>query len=396
MSALATRIEKEAGRPLTPLEIFDITAAHESSLSRLLMLYISTGLVFMLLPGTFLGVWNLMAISSRRSADSVSPAWIQAHGHAQIFGWIGTFILGIGFYSIPKIAQDEVVCAIDSVVVLGAMDLRCHAALADQRLPVALASASSALGDTRSGCVCDFLSHRFWPPSSRLRQGKAGRMGVGGDHWIGGSAAHTAHQLRSYLVSRFAGHVPRTAAGFRPALPRAPDLGIPRRVRLGIQREVASGISGIAAYSRSCFVVGRRTKFHGSPDSTWRLDGNGSVPPVRGDSHRRVCAQTLRVASASSQNQGCARELPGFCEIGVWVGANCRIPRHLGLLGRQLAWNLGSFPSRAYRWLLGDDGICGGSASAPGIFRNAIALQHQAYVSRDADSDGRMPAARQF
>jgi len=105
MSALATRIEKEAGRPLTPLEIFDITAARESSLSRLLMLYISTGLIFMLLPGTFLGVWNLIAISSRRSADSVSPTWIQAHGHAQIFGWIGTFILGIGFYSIPKLRR---------------------------------------------------------------------------------------------------------------------------------------------------------------------------------------------------------------------------------------------------------------------------------------------------
>ena len=105
MSALATRIEKEAGRPLTPLEIFDIAAARESSLSCLLMLYISTGLIFMLLPGTFLGVWNLIAISSRRSADSVSPAWIQAHGHAQIFGWIGTFILGIGFYSIPKLRR---------------------------------------------------------------------------------------------------------------------------------------------------------------------------------------------------------------------------------------------------------------------------------------------------
>ena len=105
MAALPTRIEQEAGRPLTPLEIFDITAARESALSRLLMLYIATGLVFMLLPGTFLGVWNLMAISSRRSAESVSAAWIQAHGHAQIFGWIGTFILGIGFYSIPKLRR---------------------------------------------------------------------------------------------------------------------------------------------------------------------------------------------------------------------------------------------------------------------------------------------------
>jgi hypothetical protein len=105
MSALPTRIEKETGRPLRPEEIFQITAARETTLSRLLMLYITTGLVFLLLPGSFLGVWNLFAISSQRAANSVSPAWIQAHGHAQIFGWIGTFILGIGFHSIPKMRR---------------------------------------------------------------------------------------------------------------------------------------------------------------------------------------------------------------------------------------------------------------------------------------------------
>ena len=105
MSALATRIEREAGRPLTPIEIFNISASRETTLSRLLTLYICTGLAFMLLPGTFLGVWNLIAISSRQSTQTVSSAWIQAHGHAQIFGWIGTFILGIGFYSIPKLRR---------------------------------------------------------------------------------------------------------------------------------------------------------------------------------------------------------------------------------------------------------------------------------------------------
>jgi len=102
MSALATRIEREVGRQLTPAEIFNISAAREITLSRLLTLYICTGLAFMLLPGTFLGVWNLITISTHHSTETVSAAWIQAHGHAQIFGWIGTFILGIGFYSIPK------------------------------------------------------------------------------------------------------------------------------------------------------------------------------------------------------------------------------------------------------------------------------------------------------
>jgi len=80
MSALVTRIEREAGRPLTPIEIFNISASRETTLSRLLTLYICTGLAFMLLPGTFLGVWNLIAISSRQSTQTVSSAWIQAHG----------------------------------------------------------------------------------------------------------------------------------------------------------------------------------------------------------------------------------------------------------------------------------------------------------------------------
>lgn len=105
MSTLTTPIDEQAGRPLAPAEIFKISALRESKLSRLLTLYISTGLVFMLLPGTFLGVWNLLSISSHRNLSAVSSAWIQAHGHAQIFGWIGTFILGIGFYSIPKLRR---------------------------------------------------------------------------------------------------------------------------------------------------------------------------------------------------------------------------------------------------------------------------------------------------
>jgi hypothetical protein len=84
-------------------KIIEAARAREASLSPLLMTYISSGLVFMLLPGTFLGVWNLLQISGRESVVSVSPAWLQAHGHAQVFGWIGSFIFGIGFYSIPKL-----------------------------------------------------------------------------------------------------------------------------------------------------------------------------------------------------------------------------------------------------------------------------------------------------
>jgi uncharacterized protein involved in response to NO len=69
--------------------------------SCLFRLWIATGIFFMVLPGTILGFTNLLLISAHHGFSGLSPAWIQAHGHSQVFGWIGSFVLGIGFYSQP-------------------------------------------------------------------------------------------------------------------------------------------------------------------------------------------------------------------------------------------------------------------------------------------------------
>ncbi|MDE3135913.1 MAG: NnrS family protein [Acidobacteriota bacterium] len=74
----------------------------ERRAGRMLAAFIATGLVFLALPGTLLGVWNLMSISEHHSAVAPATAWIQAHGQAQLFGWVGTFILGISLYVLPK------------------------------------------------------------------------------------------------------------------------------------------------------------------------------------------------------------------------------------------------------------------------------------------------------
>ncbi len=79
--------------------------AREMGLQRMLTVWIVTGVAFMLLPGTYLGVWNLIAITGEHTPAHIDAAWIQAHGHAQVFGWIGTFILGIGFYSLTKMGR---------------------------------------------------------------------------------------------------------------------------------------------------------------------------------------------------------------------------------------------------------------------------------------------------
>jgi uncharacterized protein involved in response to NO len=75
--------------------------ARERQKSLMLRAWILSGLFFMTLPGTLLGFSNLMAISAHHGLGTLPAAWIEGHGHAQMFGWIGSFILGIGFYSQP-------------------------------------------------------------------------------------------------------------------------------------------------------------------------------------------------------------------------------------------------------------------------------------------------------
>jgi hypothetical protein len=75
--------------------------ARERQKSLMLRVWILSGLFFMAVPGTLLGFSNLMAISAHHGSASLPAAWMEGHGHAQMFGWIGSFILGIGFYSQP-------------------------------------------------------------------------------------------------------------------------------------------------------------------------------------------------------------------------------------------------------------------------------------------------------
>ncbi len=84
-------------------QVFAVAAARDAARAALLRAFLASGLFFMIGPGTLLGVLNLLQISGRESAGLIAPAWLQAHGHAQVFGWIGSFMLGIGIYSVPSV-----------------------------------------------------------------------------------------------------------------------------------------------------------------------------------------------------------------------------------------------------------------------------------------------------
>lgn len=99
MSATTARTSLLSARSSVDIAVLMDTERRRSSLLRL---WIITGLFFMVLPGTVLGFTNLLSISTHHGLSGLSDAWIQAHGFSQVFGWIGSFVLGIGFHSQPK------------------------------------------------------------------------------------------------------------------------------------------------------------------------------------------------------------------------------------------------------------------------------------------------------
>ncbi|MFN8657437.1 MAG: NnrS family protein [Candidatus Obscuribacterales bacterium] len=77
----------------------------EKHLITLLLAYVLCGMFFMLVPGTLIGVFNLLTISGQHSSAAAAAGWIDAHGHAQLFGWVSTFVLGIGYYNLPNLRK---------------------------------------------------------------------------------------------------------------------------------------------------------------------------------------------------------------------------------------------------------------------------------------------------
>jgi uncharacterized protein involved in response to NO len=50
--------------------------AGERQSQKLVTAFVASGMFFMLLPGTFLGVWNLLSISQAHRLSSLPQAWL--------------------------------------------------------------------------------------------------------------------------------------------------------------------------------------------------------------------------------------------------------------------------------------------------------------------------------
>ena len=67
--------------------------------------FFTAGIAVALTVGASWGVWLLWQIGFARRFTGVSIHQVNAHGHAQVFGWVGLFVMGFAYQMFPAIWQ---------------------------------------------------------------------------------------------------------------------------------------------------------------------------------------------------------------------------------------------------------------------------------------------------
>jgi hypothetical protein len=105
LRALSAELEQAAASGEMPPDTVSPALEFEQRLAKLYKAYIRTAIAMTLTLGTAWGAWILLQISFGQSFAASNYAGTQAHGHAQIFGWVGLFIMGVAYFSAPKFMQ---------------------------------------------------------------------------------------------------------------------------------------------------------------------------------------------------------------------------------------------------------------------------------------------------
>jgi hypothetical protein len=99
--ALLAELEEAArpgAAPAAP-EITPAMAARENLYRR----FLKAALLFTLTGGTALGAWALVLMGLRGELGGIGRGLIQVHGHWQLFGWVGLFVVGIAYHILPRL-----------------------------------------------------------------------------------------------------------------------------------------------------------------------------------------------------------------------------------------------------------------------------------------------------
>lgn len=83
--------------------------------------FFTAAILLVLTFGATWGAWLLWRIGTLGNFTGISVHEINAHGHAQIFGWVGLFIMGIGYQAFARLWQTRLIAPKLAIAVFLAM-----------------------------------------------------------------------------------------------------------------------------------------------------------------------------------------------------------------------------------------------------------------------------------
>ena len=110
----ATRLSRPI--PAGPIQVD--TSALADSIYRP---FFKAGIVTVLTLGAVWGAYLLLRIGLAGSFTSAGLHEVNAHGHAQIFGWVGLFVMGFAYQAFPRFKHTTLVCPWLAAMTLAAM-----------------------------------------------------------------------------------------------------------------------------------------------------------------------------------------------------------------------------------------------------------------------------------
>ncbi len=88
-------------------QVIQTTPPHKTPADRIHCRFFVAAIALVLTFGATWGAWLLWRIGVLGNFIGLSVHEINAHGHAQIFGWVGLFIMGIGYQAFARFWQTQ-------------------------------------------------------------------------------------------------------------------------------------------------------------------------------------------------------------------------------------------------------------------------------------------------
>ena len=368
--------------------------ARERQKSLMLRAWILSGLFFMALPGTLLGFSNLMAISAHHGLGTLPAAWMEGHGHAQMFGWIGSFILGIGFYSQPAHGRSVLRVPLSCYVLwTSGVAMRWFANIYGWHwralLPISAGFELIA--------VILFLyaaSHHKLPASTQGNRAKPPM-----ELWMVSVLIGTAG-LASAVIFNFVECVRLAMQGGLRSFPHSLDQKYLVLLGWGFVVPVVWGFS--ARWLPTFLAISK-------PNVRWFraalcMDLAGVLFGVAGwpkpatilfcleRSHDRVCTALCGTAPWARKNSGHPSKLSNLHPLGLCMAHRGRINECMGRICRRARRHLGRLTACANGRICGDDGVRNWAAHPAALRGDSKYLQQASDASQSAVSPHRMPA----